>query len=43
MNKHERVLLISASLFNFADGMLGPLLAVFTERVGGDILDVSWA
>lgn len=23
--------------------MLGPLFAVFTERVGGDILDISWA
>ncbi len=43
VNKHERILLVGASLFNFADGMLGPLLAVFTERVGGDILDVSWA
>jgi len=43
MNKHERILLIGASLWNFADGMLGPLLAVFTARVGGDILDVSWA
>jgi MFS family permease len=23
--------------------MLGPLLAIFTEYIGGDILDVTWA
>jgi MFS family permease len=24
-------------------GMLGPLFAVFVERIGGNILDISWA
>lgn len=43
MNRKERILLYGSNIWNFADGMFGPLLAVFTERVGGDILDVSWA
>lgn len=30
-------------MWNFADGMLGPLFAIFAEKVGGDILDVAWA
>jgi MFS family permease len=26
----------------FVSGMLGPLFAVFTEKIGGDVLDISW-
>jgi MFS family permease len=26
----------------FGAGLLGPLFAVFTEKIGGDILDISW-
>ncbi|OGH64588.1 MAG: MFS transporter [Candidatus Magasanikbacteria bacterium RIFCSPHIGHO2_01_FULL_41_23] len=43
MNPKEKILLYSSNLWNFADGMFGPLLAVFTEKIGGNILDVSWA
>jgi MFS family permease len=45
MNKKERNLLVSGNMWYFGEGMLGPLFAVFSERVGGDILDISiaWA
>lgn len=43
MSVKQKILLHSSNLWTFADGMLGPLLAIFTERIGGSILDVSWA
>ena len=43
MNSKEKILLFSNNLWNFADGMFGPLFAIFTERVGGNILHVTWA
>lgn len=43
LHTKERILLIGSNIWNFADGMLGPLLAVFTERIGGDILEITWA
>ncbi len=41
--KEMKVLLYGGSVWYFAEGMFGPLLAVFTEEVGGSILDISWA
>lgn len=43
MNDKEKILLYSSNIWNFASGMFGPLLAVFTERIGGSVLDISWA
>lgn len=43
LNKHMKILLYGGNIWYFGEGMLGPLFAVFTERVGGDILDISWA
>ncbi len=43
INKAERILLIGSNTWYFGEGMLGPLFAVFTERIGGDILDIAWA
>ncbi|TSC56456.1 MAG: major facilitator superfamily protein [Parcubacteria group bacterium Gr01-1014_18] len=43
MHPKAKILLYSSNLWNFADGMLGPLFAVFAEKIGGDILDVTWA
>jgi predicted MFS family arabinose efflux permease len=45
MNKKAKNLLVSGNLWYFGEGMLGPLFAVFSDRVGGDILDISiaWA
>lgn len=43
LNKHMKILLYGGNIWYFGEGMLGPLFAVFTEKVGGDILDISWA
>ncbi len=43
MNPKEKILLWGSNIWNFSDGMFGPLLAVFTERIGGSILEISWA
>ena len=43
LNRYIKILLYGGNIWYFGEGMLGPLFAVFTERVGGDILDISWA
>src|SRR5688500_14524648 len=43
MQRTEKVLLHSSNLWYLGEGMLGPLFAVFAERVGGDVLDITWA
>ena len=43
LSKITRILLWGANIWFFGEGLLGPLFAVFTEKIGGDILDVSWA
>ncbi|MEK6970797.1 MAG: MFS transporter [archaeon] len=43
MNRQTRVLLAGNTLWSFATGMFAPLLAVFTEKVGGSLLDISTA
>jgi MFS family permease len=43
LSNSTKILLWGANFWFFGEGLLGPLLAVFTERIGGDILDISWA
>ncbi len=43
MPRGTRLLLIASSLWYFSEGLLGPLFAVFTERIGGDLLDITGA
>ena len=43
MVKKEKILLNGSNLWYFGEGMLGPLFAVFSQKVGGNILDISWA
>lgn len=43
LNKRIKILLYGGNVWYFGEGMFGPLFAVFTERLGGDILDISWA
>jgi len=38
-----KILLWGANIWYFGEGMLGPLYAIFTEKIGGDILDITWA
>lgn len=39
----ERSLLYGSNIWYLGEGMFGPLFAVFTERIGGDVLDIVWA
>lgn len=43
LSKTTKVLLWGANIWYFGEGMLGPLYAIFSEKVGGDILDLTWA
>lgn len=43
MSKSARILIWSSNFWNFADGLLGPLFAVFAQNVGGNVLDIAWA
>lgn len=43
INGKIRNLLYASSLWNFGEGMLWPLFAVYTQRIGWDIFDISWA
>ena len=43
LNKVIRSLLYADALWFFGEGMLGPLFAVFAERIGGDILEITYA
>jgi MFS family permease len=35
--------LISSCLWFFGEGLLGPLFSVYAEKIGGDMLDITWA
>jgi MFS family permease len=39
----RNLLLKSALIWYFGEGLLGPLLVIFSQKVGGDILNISWA
>lgn len=43
MNKKTKILLIGAGIWYMGEGLFGPLLAVFSEKIGGNVLDLSWA
>jgi hypothetical protein len=43
LNKTTKILLISSSLWYFGEGLFGPLFAVYAEKIGGDLLDITWA
>jgi hypothetical protein len=42
LGKHTRILLYGSTLWYLGEGMLGPIFGIFTERIGGSILDISW-
>jgi predicted MFS family arabinose efflux permease len=41
MRREEKYLLWSSNFWSFGAGLFGPLFAVFTENVGGDVLAVT--
>ena len=43
LSKSAKILLLASSLWYFGEGLFGPLFAVFAEKVGGDIMDITWA
>lgn len=43
MRRETKILLYASNLWYFSDGLIGPLFAVFAQKIGGDILDISWA
>lgn len=43
LNQRIKILLYGGNIWYFGEGMLAPIFALFAERVGGDILDISWA
>lgn len=43
MNKKARILLYSSNIWFFGEGLLGPLFAVFSQKIGGNVLDIAWA
>jgi predicted MFS family arabinose efflux permease len=42
LNKSTQILLYGSSIWYLGEGMLGPILGVLTEKIGGNILEVSW-
>ncbi|MFA6254158.1 MAG: MFS transporter [Candidatus Paceibacterota bacterium] len=43
LSKPEKILLYSNIIWNFGDGMFGPFFALFTQKIGGNLLDIAWA
>ncbi|MCX6211885.1 MAG: MFS transporter [Bacteroidetes bacterium] len=43
LNKTSKILLIASSLWYFGEGLFGPLFALYAEKIGGDLLDITWA
>lgn len=43
LSRTAKILLLGANIWYFGEGMMGPLFAIFAEKVGGDILDITWA
>lgn len=41
--KASSILIWSSNIWNFADGLFGPLFAVFAQQIGGNVLDIAWA
>lgn len=42
-NRTEHLLLWGSNLWFFGEGLLGPLFAVFAQKIGGDLLEITWA
>ena len=43
LNRATKILLIASSLWYFGEGLFGPLFAIYAEKIGGNLLDITWA
>jgi MFS family permease len=43
LGRTTTILLIASSLWYFGEGLFGPLFAIYAEKIGGDMLDITWA
>jgi len=43
LNAKTKLLLYGSNIWYLGEGMLGPLFAVFAEKIRGNILDITWA
>ena len=43
LNKATKILLIASSLWYFGEGLFGPLFAIYAEKIGGNLLEITWA
>lgn len=43
LSKITKILLWGANIWFFGEGLFGPLFAVFTQKIGGNILEITWA
>lgn len=43
LNKNTKFLIMADASWFFGEGLLGPLFAVFAQRIGGSILDITYA
>jgi MFS family permease len=43
LNQKTKILLWGSNIWYLGEGMLGPLFAIFAQRIGGNILDITWA
>jgi predicted MFS family arabinose efflux permease len=42
LNRKIKILLYGSNIWSLGEGMMGPIFAIFNEKIGGSILDVSW-
>jgi hypothetical protein len=42
MERLRKILLISDAFYLLSGGLLGPIYALFVDRIGGDLLDASF-
>jgi len=43
LSPETKTLLWGSNIWYLGEGMLGPLFAVFAQRIGGNVLDITWA
>lgn len=42
LNSKTKTLLYGSNIWSLGEGMMGPIFAIFNQKIGGSILDISW-